>query len=177
MDNSETKPRARVIIRKAEDAKMVGPEVMPWLAVRPGDTEKFDELTVRMRQGVISRILFQEPESKLTLAYVWLRPNFQLPRHSHSADCTYYVISGSAIFGKETLKAGDVFFVPGDIPYFYQAGPEGVEVIEFRTVMKSNFMLHNLDKRYLDRAGEIAEQNDDSWQNQQVPEAVARFLR
>jgi len=67
-----------------------------------------------------------------SLVHVWFKPNYPLPRHSHDADCMYYVISGSAVMGSQTLRAGDAFFVPEDAPYQYNAGPEGVEVLEVR---------------------------------------------
>jgi mannose-6-phosphate isomerase-like protein (cupin superfamily) len=67
-----------------------------------------------------------------SLVHVWFKANYPLPRHSHSADCMYYVISGSAVMGNQTLWPGDSFFVPADAPYQYSAGPEGVEVLEVR---------------------------------------------
>jgi mannose-6-phosphate isomerase-like protein (cupin superfamily) len=67
-----------------------------------------------------------------SLVYLWFKENYPLPRHSHNVDCVYYVISGSAVMGKQTLRAGDSFFVPAGAPYQYNAGPEGVEVLEVR---------------------------------------------
>jgi quercetin dioxygenase-like cupin family protein len=67
-----------------------------------------------------------------SLVHVWFKPNYRLPRHSHNADCMYYVISGSAVMGNRVLGPGDSFFVPADAPYQYNAGPEGVEVLEIR---------------------------------------------
>ena len=57
-----------------------------------------------------------------------------MPLHSHNADCVYYIIAGSLKLGTEELGAGDGFFVGSDVPYTYKPGPEGVEVLEFRTV-------------------------------------------
>jgi hypothetical protein len=34
--------------------------------------------------------------------------------------------------GTRILKAGDGFFIRADAPYTYTAGPDGVEVLEFR---------------------------------------------
>jgi quercetin dioxygenase-like cupin family protein len=59
-------------------------------------------------------------------------PGFKLPRHSHSADCLYYVVAGEARMGTRVLQPGDGFFIRADAPYTYTAGPEGVEVLEFR---------------------------------------------
>jgi quercetin dioxygenase-like cupin family protein len=67
-----------------------------------------------------------------SLVHVWFKPNYPLPRHSHDSDCMYYVISGAAVMGNQTLRPGDAFFVPADAPYQYNAGPEGVEILEVR---------------------------------------------
>jgi quercetin dioxygenase-like cupin family protein len=67
-----------------------------------------------------------------SLVHVWFKANYPLPRHSHDADCMYYVISGSAVMGSQVLRPGDAFFVPADAPYQYNAGPDGVEVLEVR---------------------------------------------
>jgi mannose-6-phosphate isomerase-like protein (cupin superfamily) len=68
----------------------------------------------------------------INVTYIFWKPNFPLPRHSHNVDCLYYIISGCALLGRRTLRAGDSFFVPSGAPYQYTAGPEGVEVLEIR---------------------------------------------
>ena len=73
-----------------------------------------------------------DDEGGFSLLHVWFKANYPLPRHSHDSDCMYYVISGEAIMGNQTLRAGDSFFVPADAPYVYAAGPDGVEVLEIR---------------------------------------------
>jgi quercetin dioxygenase-like cupin family protein len=60
-------------------------------------------------------------------------PGYRLPRHSHSADCLYYVVSGELIMGSRVLTAGDGFFITTESPYAYTAGSDGVVVLEFRT--------------------------------------------
>jgi quercetin dioxygenase-like cupin family protein len=77
------------------------------------------------------KVLARDP-SGFSLLHVWFKANYPLPRHSHNTDCMYYVISGAAVMGNQTLRAGDSFFVPGDAPYQYVAGPDGVEVLEVR---------------------------------------------
>ena len=67
-----------------------------------------------------------------SLVHAWFGPGYRLPRHSHSADCLYYVVRGEAVMGSRRVGAGDGFFVKADQPYAYQAGPDGVEVLEFR---------------------------------------------
>jgi mannose-6-phosphate isomerase-like protein (cupin superfamily) len=73
-----------------------------------------------------------DEEGGFSLVHVWFKPNYPLPRHSHDADCMYYVISGSLQMGSQTLQAGDCFYVPSEAPYLYSAGPTGVEVLEIR---------------------------------------------
>ena len=48
------------------------------------------------------------------------------------ADCVYYIVSGSAVMGTQTLRTGDGFFIPAGAPYGYNAGPDGVELLEIR---------------------------------------------
>ena len=59
-------------------------------------------------------------------------PGAMLPRHSHSADCLYYVVSGGIVMGARELGPGDGFYVPADQPYGYRAGAQGVVLLEFR---------------------------------------------
>lgn len=82
----------------------------------------------------INKVLVRQPteEGGFSLVYVWFKANYPLPRHSHNADCMYYVISGSVVMGSITLHAGDSFFVRADSPYQYSAGPDGVEILEIR---------------------------------------------
>jgi quercetin dioxygenase-like cupin family protein len=70
----------------------------------------------------------------MSLVHAWFGPGYRLPRHSHSADCLYYVVTGEAIMGNRVIKAGDGFFVRADQPYAYTAGPDGIEILEFRGV-------------------------------------------
>jgi len=81
--------------------------------------------------GGVVKVLAREAGG-FSLVHVWFKANYPLPRHSHDADCMYYVISGSAVMGNQVLRAGDAFFVPADAPYQYNAGPDGVEVLEVR---------------------------------------------
>jgi hypothetical protein len=78
-------------------------------------------------------VLFKgDGEDGMSLVHAWFGPGYRLPRHSHSADCLYYVVAGEAVMGKRRIKAGDGFFVRADQPYAYTAGPAGMQVLEFR---------------------------------------------
>ena len=84
--------------------------------------------------AAVTPLFFQPGPDGMSLVHAWFGPNFPLFRHSHPryGDCLYYVVAGQAILGSRVLKAGDGFFVPNGMPYKYRAGPEGVEVLEFR---------------------------------------------
>src|SRR4051812_23928437 len=46
-----------------------------------------------------------------SLVHARFGPGFRLPRHSHSADCLYYVLSGEAHMGRRVVGPGDGFLV------------------------------------------------------------------
>jgi mannose-6-phosphate isomerase-like protein (cupin superfamily) len=116
-----------------------------------------------------SRLLVNQTEEEggFSLVYLYFKPNFPLFRHKHEHDCLYVIVSGSAIMGNQTLRAGDCFFVPAMAPYMYTAGPNGIEVIEIR---------HNVDPEWgfttiftknpesrLEEARTAVEENAEAW--------------
>jgi len=113
--------------------------------------------------GHIVKTLFQQPgDDGLSLVWSWFGPSYVLPRHSHSADCLYYVVAGEAHLGNRVVKAGGGFFVPADAPYAYSAGPEGIQILEFRGV--SSFDMRITEK--LDRWEKIVDvvrEHKDEW--------------
>jgi quercetin dioxygenase-like cupin family protein len=68
-----------------------------------------------MLEGTRVKLLFAVPGMSLT--HAWFKSGFPLPRHSHDADCLYYIIAGSLKIGTEELAAGDGFFVGAGVPY------------------------------------------------------------
>jgi hypothetical protein len=84
--------------------------------------------------SAVTPLFFQQGPDGMSLVHAWFGPHFPLFRHSHPkyGDCLYYVVAGQIIMGSRVLSAGDGFFVPNGMPYKYRAGPEGVEVLEFR---------------------------------------------
>jgi quercetin dioxygenase-like cupin family protein len=96
---------------------------------------------VGVATGYLNKVLFGDPEQGgMSLVRLWYAPFYALPRHSHDVDCLYYVVAGEAHLGNRVISPGDGFFVPADAPYAYSAGPEGVEVLEFRST--STFGIH-----------------------------------
>jgi hypothetical protein len=118
--------RARDGVAYEEGGPMYMAEVSPVVA------ENFPKLTAAgYDDGHQVKLLFAAPGMSLT--HVWFKSGFPLPRHSHSADCVYYVVAGSLQIGSEQLGPGDGFFIGADAPYAYVPGEHGVEVLEFRT--------------------------------------------
>jgi quercetin dioxygenase-like cupin family protein len=117
-----------------------------------------------LRSGETLRVLFRHAgEAGFSLVRVSFGPNYLLPRHSHSADCLYYVLAGEVRLGNRVVGAGDGFFVPKDHPYAYQAGPEGVELLEFRDATSFDFVVHEDNPGRWRTIVETARQNRGAW--------------
>jgi quercetin dioxygenase-like cupin family protein len=99
-----------------------------------------------------------------SLVYLWFKANYPLARHSHDVDCMYYLISGSAAMGRQTLRPGDSFFVPAGAPYQYNAGPDGVEVLEVRHgVAQFDIKLSEATPARWQAMAEVVRANRDRW--------------
>lgn len=114
-----------------EAGMMQTPALREDVVVSPGTMEALEDRSERTSHLTVP--FRQAGPGGLSLVEASFAPGYLLPRHSHSADCLYYVVSGSIVMGQRHLGPGDGFFVPAGQPYSYRAGPEGVKVIEFRT--------------------------------------------
>lgn len=130
------------------------------------------EMTKAIAPGNVTTPIFaQRGQGGMSIVHAWFAPNFQLFRHSHPAggDCLYYVLAGEIVMGSQRLGPGDGFFVPNEMPYKYKAGPEGVEVLEFRSgggIQGAPIM--KLDERGIESIRRLAEANraeHDNWRN------------
>lgn len=109
-----------------------------------GRLEAASHLTVPFRQ---------EGPGGFSVVRVEFGPGYLLPRHSHSSDCLYYIIEGELVMGTRALGPGDGFFIPAEQPYTYQAGPEGVKLLEFRHQSAFDIKIYEKDlARFMDRA-------------------------
>jgi quercetin dioxygenase-like cupin family protein len=119
--------------------------------------------------GSVVRQLFRHSgEDGFSLVHVWFKPHYHLPRHSHDADCLYYVLSGEVIMGGQVLRAGDGFYIPLDQTYGYRAGPEGVEVLEFRHSTSFDIKIDEKPEVFA-RILDTVKENCDQWANETVP--------
>jgi hypothetical protein len=119
--------------------------------------------------SIVTPLFNQSGANGMSLVHAWFGPHFPLFRHSHPrfGDCLYYIVAGSAVLGSRVLKPGDGFFVPNAMPYKYRAGPEGVEILEFRAgggiddaaVLK----LHESSVESIERITATATELHDQW--------------
>jgi quercetin dioxygenase-like cupin family protein len=168
--------KRRIRIVRASEARNLDMEVMPWVGLTPEDSESLLHIYNNGGgEGSVIKLIFEDEVTGISLTYAWFKANYLLPRHSHDADCTYYVISGEAHLGTEVLRAGDVFLVPSDTLYFYQAGEQGVEILEVRTSTKFHLRVPGLGKSFVERAMQIVTANLPNWQRQEPPLAARRF--
>lgn len=125
--------------------------------------------------GFVVKVLFSSEALGLSLTYSWFKPGFPLPRHSHSADCLYYVISGEMRFGEEALAAGDCMHVPAGALYTFETGEAGVEFIEFRQAARYDIRYQSPAKVW-DRQLAQTKAGAETWASAVPPLAVKRML-
>jgi hypothetical protein len=118
-------------------------------------------------EGDETKVLISIPG--FSLVHAWFKKDYPLLRHSHDADCLYYVVAGSLRLGTETLGVGDGFFIPAGAPYTYRPGPEGVEVLEFRHAAR--FDLRNLSHNdaFYAKGAETVAANRQAWREAKRP--------
>jgi mannose-6-phosphate isomerase-like protein (cupin superfamily) len=124
--------------------------------------------------GYSSKVLFESGSTDgFSLIYAWFKGNFPLTAHLHSTDCLYFVIAGELTLGKgvasESVRAGDGFFVPAGHMYGYTAGPEGVEILEFRSVSKFNIEYKSQPPAAWAALAAIMAGNRDHWKTEVPP--------
>jgi hypothetical protein len=120
-----------------------------------------------MVRGDEVKILFNVPG--FSLAHVWFKKDYPLPRHSHDCDCLYYIIAGSLKMGTEELGPRDGFFIGADVPYTYTPGPEGVELLEFRHATQFDFKLLADSAVFWQRAANTAQERSEEWRTAKMP--------
>ena len=120
--------------------------------------------------GYVLKTLFDAPG--FALHHVWFKPNYQLSRHSHDRDALYYIVAGSIRLGTEWLGAGDGIYLPADTPYIYTAGPEGVEILEFRHDSDFSTSMRAGSQAYWDRMIASVEANRAAWCTATPPRAA-----
>src|SRR5579859_2900142 len=162
-------PGKFAIYRGATAPTFAEVDVMDTEGVTPQVEASFGALgEAGIDEGQTVKMLFSAPGFSLT--YAWFKSGFPLPRHSHDADCLYYIVAGSLTLGSETLGAGDGFFVPKDGAYTYTPGPEGVEVLEFRHAQHFDIRFLIGNPAFWDKAVETVRTQHPAWLEQPRPQ-------
>ena len=162
----------------AEQTKQAGLKIFRAAEARPFD----EELAAKVFRGPVldqaamdafprwdsaagagMKLVFGDPDQGgMSLMVLWFASNYVLPRHVHDVDCMYYILSGEAHLGNRVLKPGDGFFAPAGAPYTYTAGPEGVEVLEFRATSTLELKYKETPKGW-EKLIELADESRDRW--------------
>jgi hypothetical protein len=168
--DGEAKAKSGFTIFHGADAPFLGDTgAMPLPPIAAGSLPEFERaVTSGLGDGEEVRLVFARPGFSLTR--VWFKKDFPLPLHSHDADCLYYITAGSIRLGNKTLAKGDGFFLPADMPYTYRAGPEGVELLEFRTTERFDFRFHSDTPEFWKKAADICAANQAEWKTATVPQ-------
>ena len=156
-------------IFRGQDAPLLGETgTMPLPDIAPQSMPEFERaLATGLGDGEQVRLMFSTPGFSLT--HVWFKKDFPLPLHSHNAECLYYIIGGSLRLGDKTLGKGDGFFIPSDMPYTYRAGPDGVELLEFRNAEHFDFKFHSDTPAFWRKAADICQANQQAWREAVLP--------
>lgn len=177
MSDAETMERPAIkpgfqIYRNSEAKNFAEFDAMDYRDVTPELAEKFAQLgEAGVNEGQLVKLLFAAPGFSLT--YAWFKSGFPLPRHTHSADCLYYIIAGSLQLGTETLGREDGFFLPAEMAYAYTPGPQGVEVLEFRTAERFDIRFLAGNPAFWTRAVEAVRRERPGWADQPRPQDIA----
>lgn len=170
---------------------MADQETTKFAIYRKGDAKGYSENNVLRMDGMTPDIAeglayYTRPENEasgeqVTLLYgapgfslsrVWFKSGYPLPLHSHSSDCLYFILAGSLRLGTEELSAGDGFFVGTDVPYTYTAGPDGVEVLEFRDTNELNIQFMARGKTFWEKAAKQLTARGSAWKDERPPSTV-----
>lgn len=165
-------PHKRIEFFFAKDAADVGPDTMataePSEAAKAG-LEKLAKENIGRGLGDRSVVLFKEPgERGMSLIYLWFKSGYVLPPHSHDGDCLYYVIAGELHMGSHVLRKGDGMRIPAGHAYTYEAGPEGVEVLEFRNATHFEIALKGTPANW-ERIATVFRERASVWKSEAIP--------
>jgi quercetin dioxygenase-like cupin family protein len=109
-----------------------------------GERQLDDEERGKLKQGELtSSYRIREPGDASSPQLVELRyePGAEIQTHCHDEDEIIYVLSGAMRIGARTVGPGACLTVPGGVFYGFQAGPEGLEILNFRARPDGSFHL------------------------------------
>ncbi len=128
-----------------------------------------------MHEGHRLRCLYRSPlPDGPSLCHMWLKSGFVTPRHKHDTNCIYYVLAGKLKLGNASAGPGEGVFVPEATVYSIEAGPQGLEVLEFRTDTAFNVFYTGNDEANWDRIVDAVSGNVMDWADQSPPSELAQ---
>jgi mannose-6-phosphate isomerase-like protein (cupin superfamily) len=173
----QTKKKGISLFRAKDAVDLMDTDLMSKPEMSPDTQAAFGtNLAAGLGAGAQTKVLLRQSEEEggFSLVTLWFKAGYPLPRHTHNVDCLYYVISGSAIMGNQTLRAGDGFFVPEDAPYQYNAGPEGVEVLEIRHgVEHFDMKIPDFRPEVVSAVNQVAQERRNEWEQMHVSPTMA----
>ena len=165
--------RQRMQIFRGADAPELGKDAMPFVGVDAGVMAGFAKLAAAQGgeervAGEDVRVLFSMPGGGMSLCYSWFKSGYVLPRHSHNADCIYYILGGALRAGTQILRKGDGIFIPADFGYTFEALEDGVEFLECRNATAFNIHFKGNDEAHWDKMAASYRDNKDRWKEETV---------
>lgn len=121
-----------------------------------------------MLDGGKLRVLYRRPGG-FSLSYAWFKSGYPLPLHSHSTPCLYFILAGSLRIGTQELGRGDGFYIDPNVPYIYEPGPEGVEVLEFRDTDSFDIKLRSRNVKWWHKALDRLKRVRNHWATETEP--------
>ena len=105
---------------------------LPWITpsdrLPPAELEALTEGERTVRMAVRELGTADQPQ----LLEIKYQPGARIKPHAHAEDEIVFVREGELHLGTRVLKAGDSMFIARRSFYSFQAGPEGLTILNFR---------------------------------------------
>jgi mannose-6-phosphate isomerase-like protein (cupin superfamily) len=165
--------RKRMTVFRAGEGVALDHETMPFEGVDPATLAGLGRIMAsgpRAADASHTTILFQSGgEEGVSLSHAWFKTGFISPRHSHNADCIYYILAGEARFGAARLGPGDGMYVPAEQAYVLEVGDEGCELLEFRNAAQFNIHFKDNDEAQWAKVSQSYARHMPQWENELPP--------
>lgn len=162
--------RARMKIFRAA-GEPLPEDMMHPEALHGADADAFAKAEAAgIHEGHDIRCLYRSPlPDGPSLCRMWLKSGFITPRHRHDTNCLYFVLAGELRLGNAVLGPGDGAYVPQGTVYSVEAGPEGLDLLEFRTDTVFNVEYTSNNDNFWERVIGATMANAAQWPEQTRP--------
>jgi len=171
MDATSDTIRARMKIFRAQGEPLAEDMMHPEALDAEGAAAYAQAAEAGMHQGHEIRCLYRSPmPDGPSLCRMWLKSGFVTPRHRHDTNCMYYVLAGELRLGNAVMAPGEGVYVPQGTVYSIEAGPEGLDLLEFRTDTRFNVEYTGNDDAFWGHFLGAVAANAAEWPDQPRPE-------